>query len=158
MKFKLILPRQRRHSLSADVRHCRAAFVLPLPQKVDQGPFRPAAPRQRQLAPGNLHHHWNVVLGAISRCRSLSAAENAGSAISVRTSARYVGRVKDVQKIVRTHDLVTLPDRGGVRATTRLIGNTGEAGEFVLPLKLPASNGNAQQYDHFTFAAAFFDH
>lgn len=84
----------------------------------------------------------------------MSAAENAGSAISVRTSAHYVGRVKDVQKIVRTHDLVTLPDRGGVRATTRLIGNTGEAGEFVLPLKLPASNGNAQQYDDFAFAAA----
>ncbi|MCX6608828.1 MAG: DUF885 domain-containing protein [Acidobacteria bacterium] len=84
--------------------------------------------------------------------------------------AHYVGRIKDLEKIVRTHDLVTLPDREArMRLASaaesaqqpapnmrppRLIGNTGEAGEFVLPLKVPASNGNAQQYDDFTFAAA----
>jgi uncharacterized protein (DUF885 family) len=36
----------------------------------------------------------------------------------------------------------------------RLIGNTGELGEFVLPLRIPGGEGTAQQLDDFTFAAA----
>ena len=37
----------------------------------------------------------------------------------------------------------------------RLIGNTGEQGEFVLPLRIPgAPGGPARQFDDFTFAAA----
>src|SRR6185295_7242339 len=38
----------------------------------------------------------------------------------------------------------------------RLIGNTGEEGEFVLPLSMPASAGSgpSAKYDDFTFDAA----
>jgi uncharacterized protein (DUF885 family) len=36
----------------------------------------------------------------------------------------------------------------------RLIGNTGEMGEFVLPLRIPGGQGTRKQFDDFTFAAA----
>ena len=36
----------------------------------------------------------------------------------------------------------------------RLIGNTGEVGEFVLPLNVADKSGRMQQFDDFTFAAA----
>jgi uncharacterized protein (DUF885 family) len=36
----------------------------------------------------------------------------------------------------------------------RLIGNTGELGEFVLPLRIPGEDGTTKQFDDFTFAAA----
>ena len=36
----------------------------------------------------------------------------------------------------------------------RLVGNTGEQGEFVLPLNVPATDGTTLRTDDFTFAAA----
>jgi len=79
----------------------------------------------------------------------------------------YVKRMKELEKIVRDNGLVTLPKREGrMRLATaaesaqqpapnmrppRLIGNTGEMGEFVLPLRGP---GNGPQYDDFTYPAA----
>jgi uncharacterized protein (DUF885 family) len=36
----------------------------------------------------------------------------------------------------------------------RLIGNTGEIGEFVLPLTIPGGDGDENKLDDFTFAAA----
>jgi uncharacterized protein (DUF885 family) len=36
----------------------------------------------------------------------------------------------------------------------RLIGNHGEMGEFLLPLRIPSKDGKTQQFDDFTFAAA----
>jgi hypothetical protein len=80
----------------------------------------------------------------------------------------YRTRISQIESIVRRENLVTLPDRPArMRLATpaesaaqpapymhppRLIGNTGESGEFVLPLNNPAA-GN-QKTDDFTFAAA----
>jgi uncharacterized protein (DUF885 family) len=77
----------------------------------------------------------------------------------------YQQRLTDVEGIIRDHHLVTLPARPArIRIATaaetaqqpaphmsppRLIGNTGEPGEFVLPLVTP--NG---RMDDFTYAAA----
>jgi len=85
----------------------------------------------------------------------------------------YKQRLTDIETIIRREKLVTLPERPArIRLGTpaenaqqpaphmvppRLLGNTGEQGEFVLPLSVPAPEGSqesAQKLDDFTFAAA----
>jgi hypothetical protein len=83
----------------------------------------------------------------------------------------YDKRIKEIEEIIRRERLVTLPTRPvRIRLASeaesaaqpapnmrppRLIGNTGEIGEFVLPLRIPSKPGEAtKQYDDFTFAAA----
>jgi uncharacterized protein (DUF885 family) len=80
----------------------------------------------------------------------------------------YMHRLGRIEGIIRTQKLVTLPDRPArIRLGTpaenaqqpaphmvppRLIGNTGEQGEFVLPLAVPGKQ--AQKYDDFNYDAA----
>jgi uncharacterized protein (DUF885 family) len=80
----------------------------------------------------------------------------------------YKKRLGELEDIIKTHKLVTLPSRPArIRLGTpaenaeqpaphmsppRLIGNTGEQGEFVLPLAPPGKT--AQKYDDFNFDAA----
>jgi uncharacterized protein (DUF885 family) len=85
----------------------------------------------------------------------------------------YRQRLADIEAIIRRERLVTLPSRPArIRLATaaesaqqpaphmdapRLIGNTGEQGEFVLPLSIPAPTGSKEaesKYDDFTYAAA----
>jgi uncharacterized protein (DUF885 family) len=85
----------------------------------------------------------------------------------------YRQRLAQIEDIIRREHLVTLPARPArIRLGTpaenaqqpaphmvapRLVGNTGEQGEFVLPLSIPAPTGSKeaeQRYDDFTFAAA----
>lgn len=82
----------------------------------------------------------------------------------------YKTRLKQIEDIVRKENLVTLPGRESrIRLATaaesaaqpaphmvppRLVGNTGESGEFVLPLRIPNASGKEEAYDDFTFAAA----
>ena len=85
----------------------------------------------------------------------------------------YKQRLDEVEAIIRREKLVTLPTRPArIRLGTtaensqqpaphmnppRLLGNTGEQGEFVLPLSVPAAEGSqesAAKLDDFTFAAA----
>lgn len=81
----------------------------------------------------------------------------------------YRDRLKDIEGIIRAHDLVTLPTRAAnIRIATtaesaqspapfmnppRLIGNTGEYGEFVIPLGNPNSKSKDKMND-FDFSAA----
>lgn len=83
---------------------------------------------------------------------------------------RYKQRLADVEEIIRREHLVTLPERPArIRIGTaaenaqqpaphmlppRLLNNTGEVGEFVLPVRVPSANGETEKYDDFTFAAA----
>ncbi len=80
----------------------------------------------------------------------------------------YKKRLGEIEEIIRTHHLVTLPNRPArIRLGTpaenaqqpaphmvppRLIGNTGEQGEFVLPLSVPGKT--ALKYDDFNYDAA----
>jgi len=80
----------------------------------------------------------------------------------------YKKRLAQIEEIIRSHHLVTLPARAArIRLGTpaenaqqpaphmvppRLIGNTGEQGEFVLPLSMPGKV--EQKYDDFNFDAA----
>jgi len=85
----------------------------------------------------------------------------------------YQQRLKDIEAIIRREHLVTLPERAArIRLASdaetaaqpaphmsppRLVGNTGEQGEFILPLNIPAPPGSKEamlKYDDFTFAAA----
>jgi len=88
--------------------------------------------------------------------------------------AHYQKRIAEIEQIIRREHLVTLPDRpmrirlaseaeaANIPAPNmhmpRLIGNTGEVGEFVLPLTIPsaagAKPGTMQNFDDFTFSAA----
>ena len=99
--------------------------------------------------------------------RALKKDQFEGSAIQ----PFYEKRIKEIEEIVRREKLVTLPTRPvRIRLASeaesaaqpapnmrppRLLGNTGEIGEFVLPLRIPSKPGEAtKQYDDFTFAAA----
>jgi uncharacterized protein (DUF885 family) len=82
--------------------------------------------------------------------------------------AHYKGRLADLERLIRERDLLTLPSRPArIRLGTpaenaqqpaphmrppRLIGNTGEQGEFVLPLSIPGDTD--LKYDDFNYAAA----
>jgi hypothetical protein len=85
----------------------------------------------------------------------------------------YKQRLADIETIIRREHLLTLPERPArIRLGTpaenaqqpaphmvppRLVGNTGEQGEFVLPLGIPAPTGSKEaeaKYDDFTYSAA----
>jgi uncharacterized protein (DUF885 family) len=82
----------------------------------------------------------------------------------------YEARIKDMEELIRKHRIVTLPDRAmRIRLASeaesaaipapnmrppRMIGNTGEMGEFVLPLRIPGKGGEEIAFDDFTTAAA----
>ncbi len=98
--------------------------------------------------------------------RALKKEQLVGEAIL----AHYKARLKEIEAIIREKSILSLPEREArVRIATeaesaaipapnmhppRLIGNTGEVGEFVLPLNVPDKSGRMQRFDDFTFAAA----
>ncbi len=84
----------------------------------------------------------------------------------------YQERLKQIEKIIVDQQIVSLPDRPArIRIATPaetaqqpaphmvpppFIHNTGQKGEFVLPLNIPASPGkpSTEKYDDFTYDAA----
>jgi uncharacterized protein (DUF885 family) len=82
----------------------------------------------------------------------------------------YEKRLKEIESIIVKESIVTLPDRPAIiRLATAaetvqqpaphmkpppLLHNTGQRGEFVLPLNIPSATGGAEdKYDDFTFDA-----
>ena len=100
--------------------------------------------------------------------RALKKEQLVGDAIL----PHYRKRLEEIESIIRREELVTLPEREArIRIATdaeaaqnpapnmrppRLLGNTGEMGEFILPLNIPAAPGSKAPltYDDFTFQAA----
>ena len=86
----------------------------------------------------------------------------------------YQKRMRDLEEIIRREGVVTLPAREArIRLASeaesaavpapnmrppRLVGNTGEMGEFLLPLRVPTTGPDGKQivqgFDDFTFEAA----
>ncbi len=83
----------------------------------------------------------------------------------------YEGRIRQLEDLIEEHGVVTVPDRDmRIRLASeaesaqvpapnmrppRLFGNTGEMGEFVLPLRIPSADGEEEiGFDDFTFEAA----
>ncbi len=100
--------------------------------------------------------------------RALKQEQLVGEAIL----PHYRQRLAEIEAIIKRERLVTLPAREArIRIATdaeaarspapnmrppRLIGNTGEMGEFILPLTLPAAAGSGTtslRYDDFTYRA-----
>lgn len=83
----------------------------------------------------------------------------------------YRERLKQLEAIVREHDLVTLPERDAIirlaseaesaaqpaphMQPPRMIGNTGEQGQFVLPLNNPNADSDAKMDDFLNDAIAW---
>ena len=81
----------------------------------------------------------------------------------------YQQRIRQLEEIIRREKTVTLPERAmRVRIASeaeaaatpapnmrppRLLGNTGEMGEFILPLNIPGKDGKLS-FDDFTYEAA----
>jgi uncharacterized protein (DUF885 family) len=82
----------------------------------------------------------------------------------------YEKRLKEIESVIVKENIVTLPDRPAIiRLATAaetvqqpaphmkpppLLHNTGQRGEFVLPLNIPSATGGAEdKYDDFTFDA-----
>jgi uncharacterized protein (DUF885 family) len=82
----------------------------------------------------------------------------------------YEGRLHEIEKIIVDKNIVTLPNRPAIiRLATAaetaqtaaphmtpppFLHNTGQRGEFVLPLNIPSADGGADdKYDDFTFDA-----
>jgi uncharacterized protein (DUF885 family) len=82
----------------------------------------------------------------------------------------YEARLHEIERLIVANKLVTLPDRPAIiRLATAaetaqqpaphmvpppLLHNTGQRGEFVLPLNIPSASGGAEDtYDDFTFDA-----
>jgi hypothetical protein len=82
----------------------------------------------------------------------------------------FENRLHEIEKIIVANNLVTLPDRPAIiRLATAaetaqnpaphmspppFLHNTGQRGEFVLPLNIPSATGGAEdKYDDFTFDA-----
>jgi hypothetical protein len=82
----------------------------------------------------------------------------------------YQARLKELEAIIAREKIVTLPSRPArIRLASpaetaaspapnmrppRLVNNTGEQGEFVLPLNVPSTDGSTLKTDDFTFEAA----
>jgi uncharacterized protein (DUF885 family) len=98
--------------------------------------------------------------------RELKKKQLAGDAIL----PHYQHRIADLERLIQSGKVLTLPQRpmrirlasaaesAAIPAPNmhppRLMGNTGEQGEFVLPLRIPAADGSTQGFDDFTFEAA----
>ena len=99
--------------------------------------------------------------------RELKKQQFAGDAIL----PHYEARMKEIERLIAANHIVTLPQREtkfriATEAETaatpaphmdspRLIGNTGEQGAFVLPLRIPSADGQGDVgFDDFTFDAA----
>jgi uncharacterized protein (DUF885 family) len=110
-------------------------------------------------------HGWNMT-DYRDVIRELKKTQITGDAIL----PFYKARLKAIEEIVVAQNLVTLPDRPAIiRLATAaetaqqpaphmdappFLHNTGQKGEFVLPLNVPsASGGEADKYDDFTFDA-----
>ena len=82
----------------------------------------------------------------------------------------YEKRLKDIEAVIVEHNIVTLPDRPAIIRLASaaetvqqpaphmkpppLLHNTGQRGEFILPLNIPSASGGAEdKYDDFTFDA-----
>jgi uncharacterized protein (DUF885 family) len=114
-------------------------------------------------------HGWNLTGGRMDYrdvIRELKKTQITGDAIL----PFYQARLKAIEDIVVAKNLVTLPERPAIiRLATAaetsqqpaphmspppLLHNTGQKGEFVLPLNVPSSTGGeADKYDDFTFDA-----
>src|SRR5947209_10993982 len=127
----------------------------------------------------NIQQQMTVVAAQVARERGLPSSDYHDVIRELKKDqipndevlSHYHARLSQIEQIIRDKDLVSMPDRAArIRLGTdaenasspaphmvppRLIGNTGEQGEFVLPLSNPATLGKGSgKMDDFTHKAA----
>ncbi|MEO6461782.1 MAG: DUF885 domain-containing protein [Candidatus Eisenbacteria bacterium] len=129
--------------------------------------FREIQYEMQAIAPLVAHERGLPATGYREVLRALKAEQFEGEAIL----PHYEARLKDLEAIIRREGIVSLPGRDAIIRLAgpaesaaspaphmdppRMLGNTGERGVFVLPLRVPGRPGEAVlAYDDFTFAAA----
>lgn len=134
--------------------------------------FRQIQEEMARLAPGIAKARGLPTTDYREVVRALKKEQLVGDAIL----PHYRKRLEEIEAIVRKEQLVTLPERAAkIRIATdaeaaqtpapnmrppRLLGNTGEMGEFVLPLTVPTGAGpgagtaGSGRFDDFTYEAA----
>jgi hypothetical protein len=165
---------------------CRTDFRLPpelyafqLRQfGVDVPPADLAARARASFA--EIRNEMKVIAGLVAKEKGFASSDYRDALRELKKTQlegeailpHYKARLAALEEIIRKENVVTLPSRPArIRIGTeaenavqpaphmlppRLIGNTGEEGEFVLPLSMPNSGGAASsaKYDDFTFDAA----
>ncbi|HEX7184949.1 MAG TPA: DUF885 domain-containing protein [Thermoanaerobaculia bacterium] len=128
--------------------------------------FKEIQNQMQALAPLVAKQHGIQATDYRDVLRELKKKQLTGEAIL----PHYQERIKALEEIIRREKIVSLPDRPmRIRLASeaesvatpapnmrppRLIGNTGEIGEFVLPLRIPGQKGgNALALDDFTYEA-----
>jgi hypothetical protein len=127
---------------------------------------QPASRRKRTPPSENTRPRWRRSSDYRAVIAELKKTQLTGDAIL----PFYERRLKDIEGIIVKQRIVTLPDRPAIiRLATPaetvqqpaphmkpppLLHNTGQRGEFILPLNIPSATGGAEdKYDDFTFDA-----
>jgi hypothetical protein len=144
----------------------QSGIDMPIDELVSraQVSFRETQNEMQALAPLIAKERGLAVTDYRDVIRELKKNQLVGDAIK----AHYEQRIGQIEEIIRREKIVTLPNRpmrlrmaseaesAAVPAPNmhppRLIGNTGEMGEFVLPLRIPGKGGKTLEFDDFTHA------
>jgi Bacterial protein of unknown function (DUF885) len=167
-----VLPRAR-----ADFRQPPALYAFGLKRYgVDIGPE--ALIKAAHTAFDEIQRQMQTVAAAVAKARGLTVTDYRDVIRELKKEQlvgdailpHYKERLAEIEAIIRREHLVTLPARPArIRLATaaetaaspapnmrppRMLGNTGEQGEFLLPLNVPTTDGKTLKTDDFTFAAA----
>lgn len=126
----------------------------------------------------DIQKEMQTVAGSVAKARGLTVTDYRDVIRELKKEQlvgdailpHYKERLAEIEKIISREHLVTLPARPArIRLASaaetanspapnmrppRMLGNTGEQGEFLLPLNVPTTDGKTLKTDDFTFAAA----
>ena len=165
-----ILPRAR-----SDFRQPPKLYQLALNERGIDLPAREVAAKARQVF-GQVQQQMQLLAPRVAREKGLGATDYRDVIRALKRNqlegdallATYRQRITDLEEIVRREHLVTLPARAmRIRLATdaesarlaapffippRILGNTGEQGEFVLPTRV--ASDPTKRLDDFSYPAA----
>lgn len=159
----------------ADFRLPAEVYALSLKQVGIDMPVEELVSRA-QVAFREIQNEMQTLAGLIAKERGLPSSDYRDVIHALKKDqivgdailAHYQQRIAQIEEIIRREHIVTLPNRpmqmrlasAAESAATpapnmhppRLLGNTGERGEFVLPLRIPGENGKTLEFDDFSHA------
>lgn len=165
-----VLPRAR-----TDFRQPAEVYALSLRQSGIDMPVDELASRA-QVAFREIQNEMQTIAALIAKERGLPSSDYRDVIRALKhdqilgdaIKPHYEQRIAQIEDIIRRERIITLPQRpmrlvlaseaesAAIPAPNmhmpRLLGNTGEMGEFVLPLKIPGEGGKALEFDDFSHA------
>jgi len=165
-----VLPRAR-----TDFRQPAEVYALSLRQSGIDMPIDELVSRA-QVSFREIQNEMQTIAGLIAKERGLPSSDyraviralKKDQILGPAIQAHYEKRIAEIEEIIRQQKIITLPARpmrlrlaseaesAAIPAPNmhmpRLLGNTGEMGEFVLPLKIPGEGGKNLEFDDFSHA------